>query len=218
MVTTRRLSNSANNSFEQFATANSDVAVLDRPIAEEKVEEVQAVKSTINNDLTEEAKERRKNLDRILNYDRYSEQMTSVVDTLAPAIEEEKFEMPSATVAITEEDIRPTSTTMQFGEDIEGIREEMKAEREEEKVNYRLNGKGKLAIILYSLAITVILALIVMNTGMLSRLDKAIAEKRELHSATLSEYSMVKEEIDAISNSAYIADVAENVLGMSNGN
>ncbi len=215
MVTTRRLSNNVNNSFEQFATANSDVAVLERPITEEKVPEVQAVKAPAR-DMSEEAAERRKNLDKLLNYDRYSEQMSAAVETLQPIIEEQKVEEP--VISLSEEDIRPTSTTMQFGDDIESIREEMRMEKEEEKTEYRLNGKGKLAIVLYSLAVTVILALIVMNTGLISRLDKAIASADVAKASVYSELTAIEQEIGAISDSDYIANIAQNELGMIKGN
>lgn len=216
MVTTRRSSNNVNSVFESYATPTSDVAILERPIEEELVTKVENVQQPAIKDLNEEAKERRKNLDRILNYDRYSEQMSAVVETLAPVIEEQKEEAP--VIALSDEDIRPTSTTMQFGEDIESIREEMKMEREEEKTDYRLNGKGKIAVVLYSLVITVILALIVMNTGMLSRLNEINAAKTAELSMAMSKYSAVMEEINAISDSSYIANVAENNYGMVKGN
>ncbi len=216
MVTTRRSSNNVNSVFEPYATPTSDVAILERPIEEEIVTKVESVQQPVIKDLNEEAKERRKNLDRILNYDRYSEQMSAVVETFAPVIEEQKEEAP--VFALSDEDIRPTSTTMQFGEDIESIREEMKAEREEEKTDYRLNGKGKIAVVLYSLVITVILALIVMNTGMLSRLNEINAAKTAELSMAMSEYTAVMEEINAISDSNYIANVAENNYGMVKGN
>ena len=94
MVTTRRSSNNVNSVFESYATPTSDVAILERPIEEEIVTKVENVQQPAIKDLNEEAKERRKNLDRILNYDRYSEQMSAVVETLAPVIEEQKEEAP----------------------------------------------------------------------------------------------------------------------------
>ena len=75
----------------------------------------------------------------------------------------------------SEEDFRPTSTTMQFGDDnIEELREEMR-KSEEEIQGYHLNSKGKIAVIIYSMVITVIFALIILNTGLLARLSAVIA-------------------------------------------
>jgi ribosomal protein L2 len=146
MVTTRRSSNQVTNAFEQFATAGGNVMILERPASAEEVVAPVATAKPVKGGFTEEqlreAEERRKNLDRLLNYDRYSEQMSAAVVT-------EEHETVSAEkvaeveVALSDEDIKPTSTTMQFGEDIEGIREEMMMERavaEEDglKIKYRI--------------------------------------------------------------------------------
>ena len=90
-------------------------------------DDVLYVNDLITEDLSE-AKERRKNLDKLLNYDRYSEEVetvTEITDSAAVA--------SPAPTSFSDEDIRPTSTTMQFGEDIDSIREEMNAAKSEEK-------------------------------------------------------------------------------------
>ena len=226
MVTTRRSSNQVTNAFEQFAATSGSVAMLERPMPVEEpvVKAPVAAAKPAQVGLTDkqliEAENRRKNLDRILNYDRYSEQMSAtavVEEPVAKTVVEEK--PAKVEVALSDEDIKPTSTTMQFGEDIEGIREEMKMERnssETERIS--LNGKGKLAIVLYSLVVSVILALIVINTGMLAKLSDINKAKANELNASIEQYAAIVSEIDSISDSNYIAGVAENELGMIKGN
>ena len=81
-------------------------------------------------------------------------------------------------------------------------------------MGYHLNSKGRLAVILYSLAVTIILALIVLNTGVLASLSNVSNEKSAELSAALERYDAVKSQIDDISSSDYIIDVAENQYGM----
>ena len=117
-----------------------------------------------------------------------------------------------------DEDIRPTSTTMQFGDEIEQIREEMKKSEVIEESAYHLNAKGKVAVILYSLVVTVILALIVLNTGILA----TFTSREKAISASLNEkvveYNQVMSNVENISSPDYIIDVAQNQYGMVNGN
>ena len=104
---------------------------------------------------------------------------------------------------------------MQFGDDIDQIREEMKKSEVIEESAYHLNAKGKIAVILYSLVVTVILALIVLNTGILA----TFSAKESAVSASLNqkvmEYNQVMSNIDSISSSDYISDVAQNQYGMT---
>ena len=107
---------------------------------------------------------------------------------------------------------------MQFGDDnLEQIREDMKATVVDEQISYHLNTKGKLTVILYSLVVTVILALIVLNTGVLSRLSAQ--ENAMLNSVNekVMEYNALMSQIDSISSPDYIINAAVN-LGMSSGN
>ena len=218
MVTTRRSTNVSNSVFEQRTTSGVDVLERPTPVAAGEV----AAKVDFSEAQTQEAKERRKNLDRLLNYDRFSESMvaSAPAETIAKErpVVKENVKLVNKSTALSEEDIRPTSTTMQFGEDIDGIREEMKAKPVEESVSYKLNGKGKLAIVLYSLVVTVILALIVMNTGMLSRLSITNQAKFEELKAAVAQYNTIMSEVDSISTSEHIANVAESQFGMVKGN
>lgn len=209
MVTTRRSSENV-NAYDN-SSSQGGIQLLERPQARAEY----AVKAPIKEKVNDSAKERmQKNLDRLLNYDRYSEQVEDV------AVEEQNVQAPVAPVAepvnsvLADEDIRPTSTTMQFGEDVEQIREEMNKMDTESEGSYKLNGKGKLAVILYSLAVAVILALIIINTGVLASLSGATSAKAELLRETEVKYYKLTEEIENISSSDYVINVAENEYGM----
>lgn len=206
MITTTRRSYELANAYEQGSSA-AGVDLLERPRAYEEYNH-----APITEDLNE-AKERRKNLDKLLNYDRYSEQVEA-----APEVVDSAAVSTPAPAAFSDEDIRPTSTTMQFGDDIDNIREEMNATKNQEKTGYRLNGKGKVVVVLYSLVVTVILALIVLNTGLLANLSGVKAAKAEELTQVMQEYDALTAEIEGISNSDYISSVAENELGMVKGN
>lgn len=172
----------------------------------------------------EEAKLRmQKNLDRLLNYDRSSEESLyaeAVTDNLdvAPSYADENIVSATemgADEAVTEDDIRPTSTTMQFGDgNSEPVLSDMVRQKEEQKESYRLNAKGKLVVALYAVAVALILALIVINTGVLAVLSKSSAESAAVLSAKIAEYNAVAEEINAASSQEHIIEIAENVLGM----
>ena len=201
MVITRRSSETA-CSYER-SSAKGGVQILERP---------RAVGQTASaaSETQDQAKERmQRNLDRLLNYDRYAEQQVENVAT----------QQDSAQSQYADEDIRPTSTTMQFGDDIDQIREEMvkNSAVEEEEGSYRLNAKGKLAVILYSLAVAVILALIVLNTGVLATLSGTAEAKAAELDVVMERYSAIESEIKEISSSDYIIEQAEK-LEMVKGN
>ena len=198
MVTTRR-SSETGCSYER--DSKGGVQILERPRAMEQT-------ASTASETQEEAKERmQRNLDRLLNYDRYAEQQVENI-----AVQQES-------VQYSDEDIRPTSTTMQFGEDIDQIREEMvkSSVMEDEATSYRLNAKGKVAVILYSLAVAVILALIVLNTGVLATLSGTAEAKSAELGVVMERYSAIESDINDISSSDYIIQQAER-LEMVKGN
>ncbi len=193
MVTTRR--STEQSSAYDNGSANGGVQLLERPVA------YTAPQQTETHD---QAKERmQKNLDKLLNYDRYSEQEVS-----QQIVREES--------SVAEEDIRPTSTTMQFGEDIDQIREEMRLAGEQEEV-YKLNEKGRVVAILYSLAVTIILALIILNTGVLASLSNKSAERAAELDKVVAEYNTIQSQIDQVSSNDYVSQWAE-ANGMVKGN
>ena len=159
---------------------------------------------------TDETKARMKsNLDRLLNYDRYSEMEAEqqVADTETESIEQ------SAVNAYSDDDIRPTSTTTQFVDGDPQIFNDAEKSKSERKVSYRLNGKGKLVVAMYALVVTVILALIVLNTGVLRSLSKEVSALEETYNAKIAAIAEQSSEISEISSADYVIPLAED-LGM----
>lgn len=199
MVITRRANDTVNSAYDNGS--NGGVGLLERPAT---AETETAANEKVNN---ADAERMQKNLYKLMNYDRFAEeQMQDVQEEVAVA-------------SFSDEDIRPTSTTMQFGDDnIDQIREEMRQKQVEEETSYHLNTKGKIAVVLYSLVVAVILALIVLNTNILATVS---AERNNVSAelnAQMAQYNAIQTEIDNISNPDYIIDVAENQYGMVKGN
>lgn len=184
MITTRR---SGEVSYEQKAM-HGGVDLLEMPVA-------QANSVVEDTDLSEAQERMRKNLNDLLNYDRFSE------ENVAESIVTDSVQIMERDFA--DEDIRPTSTTMQFGDDIDSIRQEMNQESAQ-KTSYRLNSKGKVALVLYSLVAMVILALIILNTGVLANLSNVKAAKVEQLSSLKQEYALQQENIAEISDPDYV--------------
>ncbi|MBQ3115743.1 MAG: hypothetical protein IJC07_01810 [Clostridia bacterium] len=197
MLTARRSNESSN-----YATtsSNASVQVLERP---ETYEEINSAKPAVDNSA---AIEMHKNLEKLLNYDRYAEQMQEEAVKESIAVE-------NVVSNVSEDDIRPTSTTMQFGEDIDSIREEMNMAKQNEEQTYRLNNKGRVVVVLYSLIVAVVMALIVLNSGVLSNLSNQNELKAQELSDAMQTYSQVQMDIDRISSEEYIDDRAVE-LGM----
>ena len=204
MVTTRR-SSELNIAYDNGS--NGGVGLLERPTSSAPVQE--SAPARVQADGIEEARRRREiNLQRILNYDSTIEAQP-VENTVAEQVVENRSS------SVSEEDIRPTSTTMQFGDDNVEIREEMRQmSANSEESTYRLNSKGKLAVILYSIAVTVILALIVLNTGVLAKLSASNTAKAETLNALSNKLTTIQNEVDSISDSDYVINIAKNDYGM----
>lgn len=170
MITTKR-TGSSNTSYSQ---SNSSVAVLDRPASSY----ASFTSNTTNEETLGQANARmRENLQKLLNYDRYAETVKdSAVIEETPA--QTEVETVEAVQDYLDEDIRPTSTTMQFGDDADvDIRNEAKTINAPEK-SYRLSTKGKVIIALYSVVVALVFALIIINTTMLSAIRGDISTAR----------------------------------------
>ena len=70
-------------------------------------------------------------------------------------------------------------------------------------------------MLLYAVAITIIMALIILNTSVLSVLSRQNAEKTATLNEIVSEYSELNSEIQYRTSNDYISGVAENEYGMS---
>lgn len=206
MVTTKRLENRAN--FEQ---SSGGVALLERkaPVSYNELVSTE----TKNDESMEQARERmQRNLDKLLNYDRVEEKAVAP----APVVEEQKVEQVGiqevkSEASLQEDDIRPTLTTMQFGEvDADTMRAEMRTEQTSSAF-FALSGKGKIALVLYSLAVVVIMALIVLNTGVLSSLGRQNSANAQTLNSKKAEYSALVDQIDSISSDEYVIEQAEKM-------
>lgn len=195
MVTTVRNSSETNGN---YAPTRGGVDVLERtPVYN------QTSASTNGVELTRNDSETRVNLDRILNYDR-----CDLAQEKARALTETAFDSSS----LSDEDIRPTSTTMQFGSDTE-IHKEINKQSNAEHA-YHLNKGGKIVVSLYALVVAVVLALIVLNTGVLARLSTTVEAKAEQLNATIARYNALCDELNEMTDSNRILDVAQNEYGM----
>ena len=198
MVTAKR-----SQSTETFVnqSSNGGVGLLERPVNVN----TQSAQVSSNTDLDQARANMRRNLDMLLNYDKPAEATATVV--------EENDQQATEQVVMQEEDYRPTITTMQFGDvDPESIHAEMKS-HEEEKKEYRLSGKGLIAVVMYALTVVVILALIILNTGIISSLNKSNADSFATLNEKRMEYQMLNSEIDSISSNDYVIDKATE-MGM----
>ena len=203
MVTARRSTDVISSSYEP---AVGGVAVLERPQVEEQA-------TAAKNAYSKEEERRKINLDRLLNYDRYAE----VVGETSEVVTEQAVSAP-VTSALSDEDIRPTSTTMQFGEDIDQLTRDMSRTETIAQEGYQLNKKGKIVVMLYALVVTVILALIVLNTGVLASLSTQTQQKSAELNQTVMQYESIQSEIENMTSSEYVKDIAMNEYGMVQGN
>ena len=204
MVTTTRRSSEISSTYEP---ARGGVDLLEKPRSYEEYASVAPASPATEEDFSEEKAKRQSNLEKLLNYDRYAEQMSAPTASVETKVETEKS-------ALAEEDIRPTSTTMQFGDDIDQIRREMNRTSQTHEESYHLNKKGKLVVTLYVLVVTVILALIVLNTGVLANLSAQSASKAAELDATVARFEAIQDEIEAMTDADYIIDIAQNQYGM----
>lgn len=212
MVTTKRASYESNASAFSGGT-NSGVQLLEKSSTKTYNTDSLPVTETL-----EETKLRmQRNLDKLLNYDRYTEE----VDNASPVYEETQVveEVSSFLDNSVDEDIRPSSTTMQFGDaDLEQMYKEMNRASEQTSESYKLNTRGKIVVAIYAVIVTLIFALIVVNTGVLTVLSRANEVKASELAEKQAELSSLTSEIESISSNEYVLDIAQNELGMVKGN
>ncbi len=201
MITTRR---SYNGTSESYSERSGGVGVLDREIPSSYSEYKNP--TPVREETMDEAKARmQKNLEKLMNYDRFSEISASDV------VVEEPVNTVVEAVA-QDEDIKPTSTTMQFGtDDLDQMYKEMDRTDTASETSYRLNGKGKLLAVLYALTITVVMALIIINTGVLANIKGSTTAKQTELNQLITETTELQKQVYDISNDGYIIDKAEEI-------
>ena len=222
MITTRR-------SQSEITNERTNVATLEREVPTSFNEYL--VKDAVNEADDLKVSERARisqNLDLLMNYEKYLDQKEEPVKAEAPV--KAKAEAPAApyfaperaqTVEIPEktataEDLKPSSTTMQFTEtDMDTLYQDL--QQEEESKGYYLNAKGKLMIALYALVVVAIMALIIINTSVLSALNLSFREKSENLAALQSRYEEMNRELDEISSDEHVIEIAEDEYNMIKG-
>ncbi len=197
MIVTKRSTEENNTAFVQ---GQARVGLLERKPTSAN-EDYSACE---NQDLSEAKARMQRNLDKIMNYDNEA--------VLEEINKSEALEKDTLVMGPKEDDITPTSTTMQFGDATDtDIRNEIKS-IPSEKTNSRI--KSKLAIVLYALCVTVVFALIVLNTGILSSLTDIQNEKAQELNELNQSYLNLSEEIDSISNDSHVLEVAKTEYNM----
>lgn len=167
----------------------------------------------------EQADTIKSNLDKILHYERYrGENKENTVSV--PEKQAENRNVYSSAAATAErpriahpeeetEDLRPSSTTMQFGSDEENdVYEEVDYAKETHKEEFRLSSKGKVLIAIYSLVVAIILSLIIINSRMLKSLDNSISSYRQKADEVRAETSRIEAEIADLTSEETIGEWA----------
>lgn len=200
MVTTKRTENTTSSFYSQSSATS--VGLLDRTAPANYGEYVNNT-VTKEESLDETKARMRRNLDLLLNYDKATASAAVLTEEKVEEVQEVKAE-----ASLQEDDIRPTLTTMQFGDaQIDQVRAEMRTEEKERK-QYRLSGKGKMAIVLYALTVVVVLALIILNTGVLSSLNKKNLESLTTVGQLEAEIESLNAEINTYDD-AFVSKTAE---------
>ena len=201
MITARRESNGF---YDSVNKEHGGVAVLEK-------EEVSFASERVSNqtESIDDVRERMKrNLAMILNYDKPTKTVEEPVDVEKTA---EKDTVEPTVAESRDDDIRPTTTTMQFGDgDVNQMFNELKKSESEKPA---MSGKTKFALVLYAVAVTIILALIIINTGVLSLINNRSELKAAELNGIMNEYRVVREEL-AAHGDEYVENVAVNELGM----
>ena len=114
-----------------------------------------------------------------------------------------------------DEDLIPSSTTMQFESDEDNdIYEEVRPKNETDlQKKYKINTKGKVLIAVYALVIATILSLIVINSRMLKSLDNSISGYAGKITELTEQYTNVNAELDYVKSDEVIIEKAE-AMGM----
>ena len=155
----------------------------------------------------EEAKIRNLNFDRILHYEDY-------IGKDKEAVSESVAAETVVNSTASEEDTRPSSTTMQFGTaDVQELFSDLKRGTAQE-VKSTSGTKLKVFVAVYTVIITAILALIVMNTGLLARLKAVNVEKAQELSSLIGEYERVYEEYELVSSDENVINEATETYNM----
>ncbi len=194
----------------EYERGYSDVAVLER---EGVISGYQILDESNDSviETPEETRERKsRNLDKLLNYELYKcDQARSEQAKLDELIKQAE----GISIGGNEDPLTPSSTTMQFQD--KAAEDFYQNAISEEKFTFKLNTKGKLLIAAYAIVVAVILAFIVLNTGVINTIQAKISQKSETAKALQSEYYSISTEVDKVSSDEYVINKAVNEYNMS---
>ena len=107
------------------------------------------------------------------------------------------------------EDMMPSSTTMQFEKENSEVFEDLRTKNKKRETKaYKFNTKAKLLVAVYSLVVATILSLIVINSRMLKNLDNSIDNYSSQFSTLSQEYNAVMEELDVVMSDETVIEKA----------
>ena len=158
------------------------------------------------------------NLEKLLNYEKYIGRTENVIEDLA--IEVKEPEIKTAPKASSNEDIMPSSTTMQFGDTDPSVF--MKDMRKEKAVatkhhsKFEMSTNGKILVSVYAIVIATIMALIVINTSLIASLRNAATARAEKLNGLSATHQELMTELDNISSDQYVIETATNEYNMVN--
>ena len=209
MITTRR---EIGESRQTFGASGGNVALFEREMPANTTEIAEEKQATQTEDVNAAREKMQSNLRKLLNYDK-PETKEEVKTAAAEAVSSTEQVADSAALQENEEDIRPSSTTMQFGDgDLDQMYSEMG--REKDRETYEINGKGKAVLFVYSIVVAIILALIVLNTGVLANIRSRMEVKQAELGILAKTYQDKQDYIDSISDNDYVIRLAEGTYGM----
>ena len=213
MVTTRR--EGAVISDITRSEAKSRLGLLERtqPVSFNEVSEPEVTEETRNANMS-------KNFDMLLNYEKYSEEAKQKeleeqrIREMTAAAQETARTQTIEKENVNSEDITPTSTTMQFGvEDVGNLYSDMK-EEEKENTKFRMNARGKLLLAVYTIVVATILALIIINTSVLSSLRSNNAAAESRLETLRNNYTQVTDKLNEVSSDEHVIDIATGEYNM----
>ncbi len=211
MITTRRNTNSNT----QFAS-KSNVALLERN--EPKAYNEVSTKESFTTEDVSQKERTSNNLEKLLNYEKYLGRTESVIEDL---VEEVKTpEVKTAPKATSNEDIMPSSTTMQFGDGDPNILfndlKKDKAVASKHQSKFEMSANGKILVSVYAIVIATILALIVINTSLIASLRNTATARTAKLNGLSEQHQELMEELNNISSDQYVIETATGEYNMVN--
>ena len=138
-------------------------------------------------------------MDRLVNYNKYQQ--------------EEKSQITNEMAFVNNEDTCPTKTTMQYSE-VKIEEEKTSLSVNNENVNYQINSKTKMLLVVYSLVVAVIMAFIIINTSVLASLSTSNSQKQAELATVTAEYNQIKDTYNQISSDEHVIKLAETEYNM----